>query len=83
MLKPKFGWDCKANKTYTLGSVKSSYVKGTRKYNAEKKRIELYSEEKSSSGYIKAINQDKLILIPGEKSVPKNFNLEFHFEPSL
>jgi hypothetical protein len=76
-------FEFKADKTYTLGSLKSSYVKGTWKYNAEIKRIELYSEEKSSSGYIKAINQNELILIPGEKSVPENFNLEFHFEPSL
>ena len=76
-------YEFKADKTYTLGSLKSSYVKGTWKYNAEIKRIELYSEEKSSSGYIKAINQNELILIPGEKSVPENFNLEFHFEPSL
>ncbi len=76
-------YEFKADKTYTLGSLKSSYVKGTWKYNAEIKRIELYSDEKSSSGYIKAINQNELILIPGEKSVPENFNLEFHFEPSL
>ena len=76
-------YEFKADKTYTLGSAKSSYVKGTWKYNAELKRIELYSEEKSSSGYIKNINLNELILIPGEKSVPENFNLEFHFEPSL
>jgi hypothetical protein len=74
-------YEFKADKTYTLGA-NSSYTNGTWKYNSEKKRVELYSE-KESTGYIKSIGESELILIPGEKSVPENFNLEFHFEPSL
>ena len=76
-------YEFKVDKTYTLGSAKNSYVKGTWKYNVEMKRIELYSEENTSTGYIKSISQNEFILIPGEKSVPESFNLEFHFEPRL
>ena len=74
-------YEFKVDKIYTLGSVKSSYVKGTWKYNPEMKRVELYSEENASTGYIKSINLNELVLIPGKRNDLENFNLEFHLEP--
>ena len=72
-----------ADKTYTFGSVKSSFVKGFWKYNVEMKRVELYAEDHTLNAWIKSIDLNEFILLPSEKSVRENFNLEFHFEPGL
>lgn len=71
------------NHTYKLISADSSFITGDWIFNQDKKQIELYSKEGNSSGYIIAIEKDKLILIPGEKSVPEVFKMEFFFKPKL
>ena len=71
----------KSDHTYKLGSDNSSFVNGTWKFNVEKKRVELYSETGSSSGYIKYIEKNKIILLPGEKSLPDSFKLELIYIP--
>jgi uncharacterized protein affecting Mg2+/Co2+ transport len=74
-------YEFKADKTYTLGS-NASYTTGTWKYNSKKRRIEL-SSGNEATGYIKSIREREFILVPGEKSIPANFKIEFHFEPGL
>ncbi len=69
------------NNTYKITGPDSSPANGNWKLNPEKDRIELYSDEGSSGGYITSIDKDHFIIIPDEKSMPENTKLEFFFKP--
>ena len=70
-----------SNKTYKLFSSDSTSIDGIWKYNLITKFVELSSaEDGRSTGIIKSVNENELILIPANKSFPKEWNAEFIFK---